>query len=115
MQLNKSGWVSCKFLFIFVVSLHTPPNPFSSVTGQADLIWHLRIWDLSSIVTLSSTNIENYTWDLCDPDVHASKAKMKWQACGMGRAEWGECVKDLHGVYSWVELYVLIFSLKDNN
>lgn len=89
LQLNKSGRVSCKPLFIIVVSLHIPPNPFSSVTGQADLIWHLRIWDLSSIVTLSSTNIENYTWDLCDPDVRASKAKMKWQACGVGGAEWG--------------------------
>lgn len=91
LQLNKSGRVSCKLLFIIVVCLHIPPNPFSS--GQADLIWHLCIWDLSSIVTLSSTNIENYTWDLCDPDVRASKAKMKWQACGVGGAEWGSVCK----------------------
>lgn len=27
----------------------------------------------------------------------------------------GVCVKDLHGVYSRVELCVLIFSLKDHN
>lgn len=93
-----------------------PPYPFSSVTGQADLIWHPSIWDLSSTVTLSSTNIENYTWDLCDPDVCASKAKMKWQAWGVGGAELGECVwKDPRGVYSQVEVCILIFSLKNSN
>lgn len=35
-QLNKNGLGSCKLLFIIVVSLHIPPSPFSSVTGQAD-------------------------------------------------------------------------------
>lgn len=35
---------------------------------------------------------------------------------GMGGAELGECVwKDLHGMYSKVEFYVLIFPLEDSN
>lgn len=98
MQLSESGPVSCKLLFIIIVYLYIPPYPFSSVTGQADLIWHPSIRDLSSTVTLSSTNIENYTWDLCDPDVCASKTKMKWQAWGAGGAELGECVGGIHVV-----------------
>lgn len=116
MQLIKNGRVSCTLSFIIVVSLHVLPCPFSSVTGQGDLMWHLSIWDLSSTVTLSSTNIENYTWDLCDPDVCASKAKMKWQAWGMGGVELGKCVwKDPRGMYSQVEVCVLILSLKNSN
>lgn len=38
MQLSESGPVSCKLLFIIIVYLYIPPYPFSSVTGQADLI-----------------------------------------------------------------------------
>lgn len=93
-----------------------PPYPVSSVTGQSDLIWHPSIWDLSSAVTLSSTNIENYTWDLCDPDVYASKAKMRWQAWGVRGAALGKCVwKESRGMYSQIEVCVLMFSLKNSN
>jgi hypothetical protein len=102
-----------------------PSHPFSSLTGQANLIWHPSIQDLSSIVTLSSTNIENHTWNLCNPDVHANKVEMKWQAGGRGGAVvWGgcACVEEsccpiffLHGICSQVGFYVLIFSLKNSN
>lgn len=75
--------------FVCYPSLPTvhPTHPFAPAAGQANLIWHPGIRDLSSIVTLSGTNIENHTWNLYNPDVHANKAD---EMAGLGQ---GVCVR----------------------